>query len=128
MLFSNLLVAIALTVLFPLGLMGLLAASEWLERRTLAAEEVLPRRLRHMDAQPPEAVEAMVLEETAHVVAQYWSATGRPASDPATPANGIQPPANGAPPGNGAAPATPPAARNGGRHLRRPAGRHERRR
>ena len=81
MLFSNLLVAIALTVLFPLGLMGVLAASEWLERRTLAAEDVLPRRLRRMDAEPPEAVEAMVLEETAQVVAQYWSATGRPASE-----------------------------------------------
>ena len=79
MLFSNLLVAIALTVLFPLGLMGVLAASEWLERRTLAAEDVLPRRLRRMDGKPPEAVEAMVLEETAQVVAQYWSATGRPA-------------------------------------------------
>ena len=106
MLFSNLLVAIALTVLFPLGLMGMLAAGEWLERRTLAAEEILPRRLRRMDSKPPEAVEAMVLEETAHVVAQYWSATGRPAGEP---------PANG-----------------GGRHLRRPApgraGRHERRR
>ena len=89
MLFSNLLVAIALTVLFPLGLMGVLAASEWLERRTLAAEEVLPRRLRRMDGKPPEAVEAMVLEETAQVVAQYWSATGRPASDA---------PAAGAPP------------------------------
>jgi hypothetical protein len=123
MLFSNLLVAIALTVLFPLGLMGLLAAGEWLERRTLAAEEVLPRRLRRMDDKPPEAVEAMVLEETAHVVAQYWSATGRPA-----PPNGDQP-----------APAPPPAPRagrsgngSGGRHLRRPpagrAGRHERRR
>jgi hypothetical protein len=114
MLFSNLLVAIALTVLFPLGLMGLLAAGEWLERRTLATEEVVPRRLRRMDAQPPEAVEAMVLEETAHVVAQYWSATGRPA-----PANGDRP---------------APATRNGGggRHLRRPAqgrgGRHARRR
>src|SRR5215207_6561399 len=99
MLFSNLLVAIALTVLFPLGLMGMLAAGEWLERRTLAAEEVLPRRLRRMDGKPPEAVEAMVLEETAHVVAQYWSATGRPAPEP--------------PP--------PEAARNGsgGRHARR---------
>ena len=99
MLFSNLLVAIALTVLFPLGLMGLLAAGEWLERRTLATEEV----------------EAMVLEETAHVVAQYWSATGR--SAPA-PSNGDGP---------------PPATRNGGgRHLRRSAqgrgGRHARRR
>jgi hypothetical protein len=123
MLFSNLLVAIALTVLFPLGLMGVLAASEWLERRTLAAEEVLPRRLRRMDGKPPEAVEAMVLEETAQVVAQYWSATGRPASDA---------PAGGAPP-NGAPPqAVPAPANGGGRHLRRAApgraGRHERRR
>jgi hypothetical protein len=123
MLFSNLLVAIALTVLFPLGLMGVLAASEWLERRTLAAEEVLPRRLRRMDGKPPEAVEAMVLEETAHVVAEYWSATGRPASE--APAGG--PPANGAPPRT-----VPAPANGGGRHLRRAApgraGRHERRR
>jgi hypothetical protein len=113
MLFSNLLVAIALTVLFPLGLMGMLAASEWLERRTLAAEEVVPRRLRRMDGKPPEAVEALVVEETAHVVAEYWSATGRPAGTiPTVPQ------------------AHPNGARNanGGRHLRRPAGRHERRR
>ncbi len=127
MLFSNLLVAIALTVLFPLGLMGVLAASEWLERRTLAAEDVLPRRLRRMDAKPPEAVEAMVLEETAQVVAQYWSATGRPATGarPATP-----PPTAARP----TAPArtVPAPANGGGRHLRRAApgraGRHERRR
>jgi hypothetical protein len=115
MLFSNLLVAVALTVLFPLGLMGVLAAGEWLERRTLAAEEILPRRLRRMDSKPPEAVEAMVLEETAHVVAQYWSATGR------QPSPGPEPARNGNGNGNG-----------GGRHLRRPApgraGRHERRR
>ena len=121
MLFSNLLVAIALTVLFPLGLMGMLAASEWLERRTLAAEEILPRRLRRMDSKPPEAVEAMVLEETAHVVAQYWSATGRPASGDPTP-NGDHPAPAPAPGRNG----------SGGRHLRRAipgrAGRHERRR
>ena len=125
MLFSNLLVAIALTVLFPLGLMGMLAAGEWLERRTLAAEEVVPRRLRRMDSKPPEAVEAMVLEETAHVVAQYWSATGRPVSaTPTAPANGDRP-----------TPAPDPASGrngNGGRHLRRAtpgrAGRHERRR
>jgi hypothetical protein len=123
MLFSNLLVAIALVVLFPLGLMGMLALSEWLERRTLAAEEVVPRRLRRMDGKPPEAVEAMVLEETAQVVAQYWSATGRPAGGPppgCPPANGDQPAAAG---GNGS---------GGGRHLRRNAsgrtGRHERRR
>jgi hypothetical protein len=108
--------------------MGMLAASEWLERRTLAAEEVLPRRLRRsMDSKPPEAVEAMVLEETAHVVAQYWSATGRPATGNPAPANGGPPPAP--------APAPDPAAGhngNGGRHLRRAAagraGRHERRR
>jgi hypothetical protein len=122
MLFSNLLVAIALTVLFPLGLMGMLAAGEWLERRTLAAEEVVPRRLRRMDSKPPEAVEAMVLEETAHVVAQYWSATGRP---PSAPANGDGPPP-------GPQPAEPASRNGGGRHLRRPApgraGRHERRR
>jgi hypothetical protein len=64
-----------------------------------------------MDSEPPEAVEAMVLEETAHVVAEYWSATGR------------QPPPAPQPSGNG---------NGGGRHLRRPApgraGRHERRR
>jgi hypothetical protein len=123
MLFSNLAVAIALTVLFPLGLMGLLAAGEWLERRTLATEEVVPRRLRRMDTKPPEAVEAMVLEETAHVVAQYWSATGRPASEAPTP--GV--------PSNGDQPATRTRSNgNGGRHLRRPpqgrTGRHERRR
>jgi len=127
MLFSNLLVAIAFTVLFPLGLMGMLAAGEWLERRTLAAEEVLPRRLRRMDGKPPEAVEAMVLEETAHVVAQYWSATGRPASEapaPEVPAPGAQ--------ANGDQPAAPSRNGSGGRHARRVvpgrAGRHERRR
>ena len=130
MLFSNLLVAIALTVLFPLGLMGMLAAAEWLERRTLATEEVLPRRLRRMERKPPEAVEAMVLEETAHVVAQYWSATGRPASG--DPAKGPPGPTGGQPAG-AAGPANDPAANgNGRRHLRRVApgraGRHERRR
>jgi hypothetical protein len=124
MLFSNLLVVIALTVLFPLGLMGMLAAGEWLERRTLATDEVVPRRFRRMERKPPEAVEAMVLEETAHVVAQYWSATGRPASEAPTATNGDHP--AGAP-----APAPAPS-RNGGRHARRAApgrgGRHVRRR
>ena len=135
------LVAIALTVLFPLGLMGVLAASEWLERRTLAAEEVLPRRLRRMDGKPPEAVEAMVLEETAHVVAQYWSATGRPAPQtpaPETPAPEIPaaeaPAPLAAPEGhaNGDDPAAVSRDGSGGRHARRVvpsrAGRHERRR
>jgi hypothetical protein len=130
MLFSNLLVALALTVLFPLGLMGMLTASEWLERRTLATEEVVPRRLRRMDSKPPEAVEAMVLEETAHVVAEYWSATGRPV--PTVPVNGNRP---GPAPLAAAeeSPARPsPDGSGGGRHLRRAAGgragRHERRR
>jgi hypothetical protein len=127
MLFSNLLVAIALTVLCPLGLMGMLAVGEWLERRTLAAEEVLPRRLRRMDGKPPEAVEAMVLEETAHVVAQYWSATGRPAAEAPSP----EVPAPGAE-ANGGQPAAPSRNGSGGRHARRVvpgrAGRHERRR
>jgi hypothetical protein len=136
MLFSNLLVAIALTVLFPLGLMGMLAAGEWLERRTLAAEEVVPRRLRRMDNKPPEAVEAMVLEETAHVVAQYWSATGRPAPQtpaPETPAAEAPAPL-AAPEGhtNGDDPAAVSRNGSGGRHARRVvpsrAGRHERRR
>jgi hypothetical protein len=131
MLFSNLLVAIALTVLFPLGLMGMLAAGEWLERRTLAAEEVVPRRLRRMESKPPEAVEAMVLEETAHVVAQYWSATGRPASQAPAPE---APAPLAAPEGhtNGDDPAAVSRNGSGGRHARRVvpsrAGRHERRR
>jgi ribonuclease E len=141
MLFSNLLVAIALTVLFPLGLMGMLAAGEWLERRTLAAEEVVPRRLRRMESKPPEAVEAMVLEETAHVVAQYWSATGRPASQapaPETPAPQTPAPEAPAPLAapeghtNGDDPAAVSRNGSGGRHARRVvpsrAGRHERRR
>lgn len=133
MLFSNLLVAIALTVLFPLGLMGMLAAGEWLERRTLAAEEVLPRRLRRMDGKPPEAVEAMVLEETAHVVAQYWSATGRPAPQiPDAPAPAAAVPDAPAPEAALPGPPVPEAPSNGGRHARRVvpgrAGRHERRR
>ena len=133
MLFSNLLVAIALTVLFPLGLMGMLAAGEWLERRTLAAEDVLPRRLRRMDGQPPEAVEAMVLEETAHVVAQYWSATGRPAPEiPDAPAPEAAVPDGPAPEAALPGSPVPEAPSNGGRHARRVvpgrAGRHERRR
>ena len=59
--FNNLLLAVTLTVLWPLGLMGVLAAAEWLERRTLAAE-FAPRRLRPMASTPPEAVETEVVE------------------------------------------------------------------
>ena len=84
-----------------------------------------------MDSKPPEAVEAMVLEETAHVVAQYWSATGRPA--PQTPAPETPAPL-AAPEGhtNGDDPAAVSRNGSGGRHARRVvpsrAGRHERRR
>jgi hypothetical protein len=78
MLLSNLLIAIAITTLWPLGLLGLLAACDWLERRTLVPMEVVPRLIKRMESKPPEAVEAMVLEETAQVVAAYWSSTGRP--------------------------------------------------
>jgi hypothetical protein len=72
----------------------------------------------------------MVLEETAHVVAQYWSATGRPASEAPTPdAPGPEAPTAEAAASNGDRPATRARSNgNGGRHLRRPAGRHERRR
>jgi hypothetical protein len=64
-----------------------------------------------------------VVEETAHVVAQYWSATGRPTPE----APSAAPQAHT----NGDQPAT--RSRNGGgRHARRVvpgrAGRHERRR
>jgi len=50
MLFSNLLIAIALTTLWPLVLLGLLAASAWLERRTLIPEEVVPWPVQRMEA------------------------------------------------------------------------------
>jgi hypothetical protein len=78
MLFANLLFAVALTVVWPLGMLGLLSACAWLERRTLIPEEVVPRRIRRMDGNTPEAVEAMVLEETADVVADYWSSPSHP--------------------------------------------------
>jgi hypothetical protein len=90
-----------------------------------------------MERKPPEAVEAMVLEETAHVVAQYWSATGRPASeapmpDEAPTSDGDHPGPDGDHPAPD--PEAPAASRNGngGRHARRAVpgrgGRHARRR
>jgi hypothetical protein len=117
--FSNLPMALALTIVWPLVLLGVLAGCEWLERRTLLPEEVVPRRLRRMADQPPEALEAIVLEETAQVVAEYWSATGRSLDATATAVDG-QPVPRAAP------------ARRSGRHARRwvPSGgrgRHERR-
>ena len=98
-------------------------------------EEIVPRRLRRMADKPPEVVEAIVLEETAHVVAEYWSATGRPASPVRTAAaaggNGRPDPA--AAPSAEAAPADGDPGPRSGRHARRRGaatsgrGRHERR-
>jgi hypothetical protein len=93
MLFANLLFAIALTVVWPLGMLGLLAACAWLERRTLIAEEVVPRRIRRMRRKTPEAIEAMVLQETHEVIADYWSSPGRPYLGTAPSPNGHGPPA-----------------------------------
>jgi hypothetical protein len=85
-----------------------------------------------MDSKPPEAVEAMVLEETAHVVAQYWSATGRPAPETPAPETPVPPAATPQGHANGDGPAAASRNGSGGRHARRVvpsrAGRHERRR
>lgn len=80
MLFGNLLFAIALTVVWPLWMLGLLAACAWLERRTLIPDEVVPRRIQRMDGSTPEAVEAMVFQETDDVVAVSANGQGRPAT------------------------------------------------
>ena len=119
--FNNLLLAVALTVLWPLGLMGVLAAAEWLERRTLTAREAVPRRPRSTASAPPDAVQAEVVEEDADVAAASWPAAGRlRSSDDGAEAAGVE----------------RQAARRvggGGRHLRRAGGgrggggRHERR-
>jgi hypothetical protein len=120
--FNNLLLAVTLTVLWPLGLMGVLAAAEWLERRTLAAEEVVSSRLRTTAGRPPAAVEAGAVEEPVDVdtAVASW-----PVADRSLTADG----------GAEAAAGGRPAARRaggGGRHLRRDGGgrgggRHERR-
>jgi hypothetical protein len=91
MLFSNLIFALWLTIVWPLGMLGLLAACAWLERRTLVAEEIVPRRIRQMEQKPPEAVEAMVLEETAEVVADHWSTPDHPYLGVAPSPNGQRP-------------------------------------
>ncbi|HYT25209.1 MAG TPA: hypothetical protein VEP73_01815 [Actinomycetota bacterium] len=129
MLFSNLLVAIVLTTLWPLGLLGVLAACAWLERRTLVTGEVLPRRIQRMERKPPEAVEAMVLEETAEIVAAYWSSTGRPLPARAGPAeNGQRPAATAAQaPASGQGRPVPGRADRAAMRRRPSRGRHERR-
>jgi hypothetical protein len=122
--FNNLLVAVALTVLWPLGLMGVLAAAEWLERRTLAARDPVPRRPRSPAGTPPDTVQAEAFQAT--VVGE------EPDSAAAS-----WPPAEGSSPDgrSEAAEGERLAARRaggGGRHLRRAGGgrgggRHERR-
>ena len=75
-LFSNVPLILLLVVTWPIILLGLVVACEWLERRTLAPKAIVPRRMRRMKRAEPEQVEEMVLRETAHVVARYWAATG----------------------------------------------------
>jgi hypothetical protein len=80
-LFSNVPLILLLVVTWPLVLLGLVVACEWLERRTFAPKAPDPPRPRLRQARP-EQVEKLVLEETAEVVARYWSAAGE--SAPAT--------------------------------------------
>jgi hypothetical protein len=134
MLFSNLLFAVALTVVWPLGMLGLLAFCAWLERRTLVVEEVIPRRLRRMEGRPPEDVEAMVDAETSELIARYWSTPTHPYLGTAPSPNGRRPAAERAQGQKDAAhePAPPPPPQRVlpgrmARLARRPRGRHERR-
>jgi hypothetical protein len=113
MLFSNLLLALSLTVLWPLVLLGLMAGCAWLERRTLAAEELGARRQRRPASAPSEEEsEAVVQLEQAVDLAVERRLAAQPATEPAR---------------------SQRAAGAGGRHLRRAnggraGGRHERRR
>jgi hypothetical protein len=84
-LFSNVPLILLLVITWPLLLLGLVVACEWLEQRTLAPKVIVPRRWRRMRRAPPEKIEQMVSRETADVVARYWASTwdtspnGRPA-------------------------------------------------
>jgi hypothetical protein len=123
MAFNNLLLALALTVLWPLVLMGLLAGAEWVERRTLNGGEAAPRGLRPALSAPPEPAQA-----DAGVPTASWPAAGRGA--PGGSPDG--PPGRGAFGGDEGAERERVVARRafggGGRHLRRAGGgRHERR-
>jgi hypothetical protein len=142
--FNNLLLALALTVLWPLVLMGVLAAAEWLERRTLTARELAPGGLRPAASAPPEPVQAAMAGD-AGAPAASWAAAGRdsPAGSPGGAPGEAPAGAQGGSPGGARGPLGPGgvaepedgdrvAARRpfggGGRHLRRAGGgRHERR-
>src|SRR4029453_1715826 len=79
-LFSTLPPILLLIVVWPFLLLGLLVACSALERRTLVAPtRTVPRRRRRVRrgrGVSPEKFEAMVLKETADIVARYWSSTG----------------------------------------------------
>jgi hypothetical protein len=127
--FNNLLLALALTVLWPLVLMGMLAAAEWLERRTLNGGEVAPRGLRPVLSAPPEPAQAGGDGD----LPAAWAVASRNA--PGAAAGGLPEEAPGREPFDGGADAAERervaarrAAGGGGRHLRRGGGgRHERR-
>jgi hypothetical protein len=130
--FNNLLLALALTVLWPLVLMGLLAGAEWVERRTLNGGEVAPRGLRPALSAPPEPAQggmAGVAEADAGVPAAPWSAAGRGAPGGSPDGGPGRGPFGGG--GGDAAEHERVVARRalgGGRHVRRAGGgRHERR-
>jgi hypothetical protein len=115
--FNNLLLAVALTVLWPLVLMGVLAAAEWLERRTLTAREIGPRGPRPAASAPPEPVPAAT-----------GATAGVAAADAGTAEDAGRPASSWAVAGRGGPGGSPDGARAGGRHLRRAGGgRHERR-
>jgi hypothetical protein len=82
-LFSNVPLILLLVVTWPLVLLGLVVACEWLERRTFAPKAPGPPRPARLRRARPEQVEKLVLEGTAEVVARAWSAAGEspPAAD-----------------------------------------------
>jgi hypothetical protein len=136
--FNNLLLALALTVMWPLVLMGVLAAAEWLERRTLTAREIVPSGPRPAAAAPPEPIQ-VALGGTAGAdggMAASWAGAGsgspagaRGDTPAGSPGGTLSPEAfGGADAGDGERVAARRAVGGRGRHLRRGGGgRHERR-
>jgi hypothetical protein len=130
--FNNLLLALALTVLWPLVLMGVLAAAEWLERRTLTARELAPRGLRPAAStpEPLKAAMAAMAEGAEGAEADTGASASWAVTDRAAPGGtpGGSPDGGGAEPAEGDRVAARRPFGGGGRHLRRAGGgRHERR-